>query len=572
MKNLKQLLSRIDGKGYKAYKDIRGRYRFERFHLVVDYVQGDPFASPSKIRCLIPEHETIIGRQWLETPERKETLEDHIARMVAKAIDRSGKHAGGTGKSGLIAIDRPGQEVLKRTAVLVENGKVTVCLSVGLPARGRKVLGRQAEKLFFQQIPEILRLSVFSLNRQMIQAAVKLRDQQLAVRRYMKQHDLVAFVGDGAILPRESGISDRPLPNQEAVPFETPESLRVEIPVPHRSAPVSGMAVKRGITLIVGGGYHGKSTLLEAIERGVYDHIEGDGREFVLTDAAACKIRAEDGRKVTQVDISPFIKNLPFGKDTERFTTENASGSTSQAANIVEALEAGASALLIDEDTSATNFMIRDSRMQALVAKDKEPITPFIDKVKQLHEDYEVSTILVMGGSGDYFDVADTVVMMDQYRPFDVTEKARAVAQSRRSERRQEGGERFGRITERIPLPVSLNSKKGKKEKVTARGLKRIQYGTKDIELEQVEQLVDASQTRAIGEILHDLEKRNRLGGKSVKQLLDEIEEQIERHGLASFTPFAEQHPGELARPRIFEIAAALNRMRTLQVKSQGNG
>ncbi|HET7615856.1 MAG TPA: P-loop domain-containing protein, partial [Bacillales bacterium] len=322
------------------------------------------------------------------------------------------------------------------------------------------------------------------------------------------------------------------------------------------------------ITLIVGGGYHGKSTLLQAVERGVYDHIGGDGREYVLTDVSACKIRAEDGRKVTQVDISPFIRNLPYGKDTEKFSSENASGSTSQAANIIEALEAGTRALLIDEDTSATNFMIRDSRMQALVAKKKEPITPFIDKVRQLYGDYDVSTVLVMGGSGDYFDVADAVIMMDQYRPHDVTREAKDIASERITDRNKEGGAHFGAMMKRSPLSVSLNSKKGKKEKVTARGLARIQYGTTDIELDQVEQLVDASQTRAIGGILHHLEKKNRLGQKNFAELLEQIESQIEKSGLASFTPFPEQHPGELARPRTFEIAAALNRLRTLQVKS----
>lgn len=569
MDRLQNHLSRIDGKGYKAYKDIQGTYSFDRYRLAIDYVQGDPFASPSKIRTIIPKKETVIESQWFENPKRKVALEDHVARVVARAIHRADIRSMGTGKSGMVAIDRPGQEVLERAAVTVTESDVTICLSVGLPAAGRKVLGRQAEKLFFRLLPDILRDSVFSLHTGKINDVMILCDQQQTIRHYMKEQGLVAFIADGSILPRASGISDRPLDGKEVVPFTAPEEMAVEIPVPHRDEPIRGMGVKEGITLIVGGGYHGKSTLLQAIERGVYDHIGGDGREFVLADPTAFKIRAEDGRQVTRVDISPFIQNLPYGKDTKHFSSENASGSTSQAANIIEALEAGANTLLIDEDTSATNFMIRDSRMQSLVAKKKEPITPFIDKVRQLYEDCGVSTILVMGGSGDYFDVADAVVMMEQYRPFDVTEQAREIAEAATVIRKSEGGEHFGEMTKRAPLAGSLNSKKGKKEKVTARGLAHIQYGTTDIELDQVEQLVDASQTRAIGEILHHLEKRGLLNEKlSIADLLHVVERQIDEHGLASITSHPNRHPGDLARPRPLEIAAAINRLRTLKIDS----
>lgn len=568
MNHLRQELLRIDGKGYKAYKDIQGTYSFHSYRLAIDYVQGDPFASPSKIRCIVPREKTIVRTEWFENRERKVALEDHIARTVAKEIQHSAPKSMGTGKSGMVAIDRPGQEVLERTAVTVTEKDITVCLAIGLPARGRKVMGHQAEKLFFDYLPRIIEDSVLSLKEKKIISVIERCDQQQAIRTFMKEQDLVAFVADDSVLPRASGISDKPLTGSGVVPFAAPEEMAVEIPVPHRNEPIRGMGVKKGITLIVGGGYHGKSTLLQAIERGVYNHIEGDGREFVLTDPTAFKIRAEDGRQVTRVDISPFIQNLPYGKDTEHFSTENASGSTSQAANIIEALEAGSKTLLIDEDTSATNFMIRDSRMQALVAKQKEPITPFIDKVKQLKEDYGVSTILVMGGSGDYFDVADKVVMMEQYRPFDVTKQAKQIADTRTSERQKEGGDRFGDIRKRIPLADSLNSQKGKKDKVTARGLTRIQYGTTDIELDQVEQLVDTSQTRMIGEILHHIERHRWFGTKPLADILNEVERQIDEQGLASFTVFRDQHPGELARPRMFELAAALNRLRTLKIKS----
>ena len=190
---------------------------------------------------------------------------------------------------------------------------------------------------------------------------------------------------------------------------------------------ITGMGIRKGVTLIVGGGYHGKSTLLNALEYGIYNHIPDDGREFVVTNADAVKIRAEDGRSIQSLNIDPFISNLPFDQDTTEFSTANASGSTSQAANILEALEVGASTLLLDEDTLATNFMIRDIRMKTLIAKEKEPITPFVEHVRSLYEEKGISTVIVMGGSGDYFSLADVVIGMIEYSPHDLTSQAHQI-------------------------------------------------------------------------------------------------------------------------------------------------
>lgn len=566
MKKMQQHLKQIDGKSYKAYKQIQGTYSFERYDLMIDYVQGDPFAAPSKIRIRIPESERRISPEWKQDARRKYYAEDQITRAVAKTIHKTQTSVKGSGKSGMVAIDQPGQEILERTSVSLNAEDMTVCLTVGLPANGRRINGKQAEKLFFSILPEIMNQSIFAIKDKTIESVCQLADQHHTILDEMKKNDWISFVADGAILPRESGISQRPM--RDAVPFESPESNRVTIDLPHRDEPITGMALKRGIVLIVGGGYHGKSTLLNAMERGVYPHIEGDGREYVLTDPSAVKVRAEDGRQVSTVDISPFIKNLPHGTDTTRFSTENASGSTSQAANVIEALEAGASSLLIDEDTSATNFMIRDERMQELVVKEKEPITPFIDKIKQMRDELGVSTILVMGGSGDYFHVADDVIMMDQYLPHNVTEKAKQIASKYPNGRMESDDDAFGAVPKRSFLPQSLQTRKGKKEKVQAKGMHKILMGREDIALDHVEQLVDASQTRMIADLLLHIDKKGVLKrGNSLHELLDMIEHQLDQEGLASFAPFKDQHPGELARPRRFEIAATLNRIRTAKVK-----
>ncbi|RYG71744.1 ATPase [Lentibacillus lipolyticus] len=567
MKKLVQTLQQIDGKGYKAYKSVQGHYKFSYFDLYIDYVQGDPFAAPSKIRVTIPAKRRPMKESWFTSYERRVAAEDILARKVGEAIAKGNFSIKGSGKSGSIQFDRPGQEVLERSAVQADSSSITVCISIGLPANGRKINGREAEKLFVDAIPAILNQSIFSITDEEIENAVQLADQQKAIRETMRNNDWIAFIANGAILPRESGVSNRPL--KKAVPFQSPKEAEVEIQVPHRSEPIAGMAIKKGITLIAGGGYHGKSTLLEAIERGVYAHANGDGREYVLTDPDAVKIRAEDGRQVTGVNISPFINNLPHRQDTHFFSTENASGSTSQAANVMEALEAGATSLLIDEDTSATNFMIRDERMQKLVHKDKEPITPFIDKIKQMHDQLDVSTILVMGGSGDYFDVADKVIMMEAYVPYDVTEEAKSIVAESPIKRETPEDDRFGDVSSRTFKQQSLQTRKGKKSKTQAKGLTTIVMGRTDITFHDTEQLIDSSQTRMIAEIIQHLDRTNALGEKTLHHLLNDIEQQMDQKGLASFTIFKDQHPGDIARPRRYEIAAVLNRMRTASVSQK---
>jgi predicted ABC-class ATPase len=563
--DLRRTLQRIDGRGYKAYKDIRGEYDFHQYQLIVDHVQGDPFAAPSRIIVRVPMERAAFPEDLWNNRVRRTALCDCIARQFDRAIRAHAKGRRGMGTSGVIDIDVGRQEILERTAVLVNPGHVEVRFVVGLPAAGRSILGREASAIFFYELPRLVTASLIhgNLDGDAVRLHVDVAEDQEVLRQKLDEHGLVSFVADGSVLPRRSGIDDRPL-EHNAVPLAPPPELEVEITLPHRGT-VKGMGIPKGVTLIVGGGFHGKSTLLKAVERGIYNHIPGDGRDCVATDSTAVKIRAEDGRRIEKVDISPFITNLPFGKDTTAFQTDNASGSTSQAANIMEALEAGSRLLLIDEDTSATNFMVRDERMQELVAKEKEPITPFVDKVRKLFTDYGVSTILVMGGSGDYFDVADTVIMMDHYQPHRVTERARSIAAQHRSLRKDEGGDSFGDVTPRQPLVGSFDPSRGKRDvKIDAKGLHTILYGRTPIDLSCLEQLVDISQTRAIGLMIHYYSRNYLQRSRSLKDGMQLVTRDIEQEGLDCLLPY---RLGNIAIPRLFEAVAALNRMRTLVVE-----
>jgi len=563
--DLKTILNRIDGKGYKAYEDIEGSFDYGTFILHIDHVQGDPFAAPSRLRVHVALPKTGFPTSLCEPRVRRIAFEDFIARQFESVQQKVTKGRRGTGKGGLIGIDCGKQEILERSAVSIDRQVTEVRFTVGLPADGRRILGKEAMVIFFEEIPQIVEQSLTYqyYDPQEAKMHVEVAEDQEAIRGQLKEKGSVAFIGDMSVLPRRSGVDDRPL-TQNVVPFYYPSELEVEMVLPNLGR-IKGMGIPKGVTLIVGGGFHGKTTLLNAIERGVYPHIPGDGREYVVSLPAAVKIRAEDGRSIEKVDISPFINHLPQGKDTVRFSTENASGSTSQAANIIEALEMGARLLLIDEDTSATNFMVRDERMQELVAKEKEPITPFVDKVKQLYMDLGVSTVLVMGGSGDYFDIADTVIMMDNYLPRFVTTRAKEIALKHASKRIDEGGPSFGKITARRPLAKSFDASRGRRDvKIDAKGVRTILYGSTVIDLSYMEQLVDPSQTRCIGFVIHYYGEHYLEKTDNLREGLIKVMEDIQEKGFDILLPY---QVGNLAMPRIHEVAGAINRMRTLRIK-----
>lgn len=558
--DLQRILQRIDGRGYGAYKDCEGAYAFEGYTLWIDHVQADPFAAPSRVRVSVPASAAGFPRGCFGTKDRTVALRDYLARSFAAA--RGGRRRG-SGRSGEIAVALPGQEILERSSVVATaDGDIEVRFLVGLPARGRTVLGGEAAAVFFEEIPALVASSLYykTVDAGALYRHLAAFEDYRALQAALPGLGIVAFVADGAVLPRQSGVDDRPL--QEAVPFRSPPSLRVEVDLPHAGT-VGGMGVPEGNALIVGGGFHGKSTLLRAIERGVYAHIPGDGRERVASLPSTVKIQAEDGRRVEGVDISPFIAGLPDGRDTRAFSTGNASGSTSQAANIMEALEVGAGVLLIDEDTAATNMMIRDRRMQALVPDDLEPITPFIDRARSLFCDCGVSTVLVIGGSGDYFDIADTVVCMARYHPEDATARAQALVAAHPSGRPAHAGERFGTVRRRIPDPRSIDASKGRREaQVAADGVRAIRFGVHEIDLSAVSQVVDPAQTAAIA---HGILRAKCLmdGRTSLQEAVEAVVAETESRGLDALVPYPS---GGLAAFRPFELAAAINRLRTLRV------
>ena len=537
----------MHGSSYGRYKSLTGQWDFPSFTLHVQRIQPDPYAPASRCQVRVPADVAGFPAELHAGPVRARALAGFLLRAVDRRL-----------KDSKLRVDAGRQQVLDRAACQIDGGDVLLRLGIDMPGHGRTIDGKQAEKALCEDLPSAVEAALLhsTAEQQRLREFVKSVEDTDALRRQLPEHGLVAFVADGAVLPRRSGIDDRPL--GEAVPFESPEKLRVSLQVPNRGT-VTGMGVPEGITLVVGGGFHGKSTLLRALEHGIYDHVPGDGRELVVCRDDTVKVRAEDGRRVHRVDVSPFVSHLPTGADTGDFSTDNASGSTSQAASLVESVEAGARVLLVDEDTAATNLMIRDARMQALVAKESEPLTPFVDLIRPLHERWGVSTVLVMGGSGDYMDVADRVLMLDSYRAHEVTDRARALAENPTG--RSSEAQHFPPIRQRVPEPGSISTDR---PKVRSRGTDALTLGESTVELRAVEQLVDPSQVTGIGLALVTLVREGLLdGSRTVTEVLDAFDEQIAERGVHGVDA---KFVGDFAVPRRHELAATLNRLRTLRV------
>lgn len=554
---LRQQLSSIHRKSYPAYKTLKGIYDFKHFLLSIDHVQGDPFASPSHLSIQVPAKIAAFPAFCFSAKNIRIAVQDYILRKFSQQLSIYNFKAKGSGKSGSISTSVCGQKVLERTACEISSDFVTVRFTVGFPANGRTINAFELEKILFEFLPSCVEKSLLykNLSPKAVESVVFLAEDQEFLRQELKKRQLVAFVANHSILPRESGISQKPMKN--AIPFQSPASLETEITLPHRGK-IKGMAIPQGITLIAGGGYHGKSTLLTALEDGVYNHIAGDGREFVLTDSSAVKLRAEDGRFIKDVDISLFINDLPNGKDTHCFSTLDASGSTSQAAGIVEGMEAGSTLFLLDEDTSATNFMVRDGFMQQVISRDKEPITPFLEQAPQLFSKAGISTILVAGSSGAFFHIADTVIQMDRYQALDITEKVKKLCSD-------------------YPLPpssvpsfympsskrVMSSTKKAsyKDFKMKCHGKDSFSIGKDTVDLRYIEQLTDKEQTAALGELLRYAQEYLVDGKRTISEIISVLQNKIEKDGFSAF--FGNSYiPCGLAVPRIQEIFSCFNRYR----------
>lgn len=549
-------LRHADGRPYGFYKKVAGAWDYGDFTLAIDHVQADPFAPPTALRAYATPQAMGLPEEALASPDARLAAADFLARAFDEAIRARGARD--------VSIARAGALILQRSYASVLPDRVEVRFQVKLPASGRTILGKSAARLFDVDVPNVV-MDCFDFvshdpdttrKRSRLLAHIASYEDHRALQEQLETNGWVTFVADDSLLARRSGVSEAPLTGDGVVAFRSPDSLRVSVSLPH-AGDVSGMAIPRGLTLIVGGGYHGKSTLLEAIARGVYAHVPGDGRELVATDPSATKVRAADGRAVTGVDISAFISHLPGGIDTTNFSTENASGSTSQAASIIESLQLGARSLLIDEDTSATNLLIRDTRMRDLVAADKEPITPLVDRVSSL-TGAGTSLIMVVGGSGAFLDAADRVLMMDNYRCLDVTERAKQVAAD--LPRPRTDAPASWDSAPRVPLAKARVDR----PRTKATGTHALTVDRQVVDISDVEAILDPGQAEAIAWCVRGV-LEEMAGKQDLVDLMAKLGRRLASEGLDAVCKFgARPYPAFLARPRLIDVGAAINRYRGL--------
>ncbi len=540
------VISRIDGRGYKAYRDLLGACGEAGGLLVrVARVQGDPFAPPSVVAVEAPTDR--VPREALKWPV---PLADWLHRRLYSALRRRSRRVG-EGHSGLLAVPRPGPVILRRSSVEVRGGRITFRVWAGLPSRGRRILGGEARRMLLEAIPAAVSevLGEASRGPRGLWEHIHAWRLQETLRAQLRPRGLVAFVGDGSILPRRCGGCEDPLPG--AVPFESPPSLRVELEGPGGES-VTGMGVRRGVTVIAGSAFHGKTTLLEAIAAGVWDHVPGDGRERVVTVRNAMYVQAEDGRFISCVDVSPMIHDLPGGEDTRCFSTENASGATSTAAAIQEAVEAGAELVLLDEDTAASNILYSDERARGLTRW--HTVTPLASLARSMAE-RGVSLVIVSSGSLPLLAVADTVIVMEAYKPRDATSHARELAARYGVEVPQAGY--------RPPRPRLVGSTpRLVKPKIRAWRLEDKALPA-SVDLRRDLHLVEEGQLNTVLLIVRDHLPRAR--GRILSEWLREIEGIIAEGGPQAL---ASGEPGpSLSEVRGLDVAFAVNRLPGLSAR-----
>ena len=412
MKALYQKIRSLQGKNYGLYKSLADRsWDFGDFVLEFLHVQGDPYAPASRV--MIKASLLMLGfpSEWGGSFERRLALSDYLYRRLSALVREKYPD-----RDAAVVFDTAGPEMLVRNALWVDNGELRACLQVRLPGDGRKIQAEDAAEILTMVLPDLVSAALYNSGESKkdgVEPELVEHYRVLAERKeilsQLEERGLCAFVPDGAVLPRASGLSE--LPMERAVPFVAPEEMTVTLVANGRE--IRGMGIPKGITVISGGAFHGKSTLLQALTKSVYPHIPGDGREGIVVSESAVRVGVEDGRSVRGTDLSQFVRDLPGGISTKNFTTACASGSTSEAANLMEAMEAGSDVFLIDEDSSAVNFLIRDVRVRKLLGDDREPLIPLTDRIREIKNR---SFILVAGACGDFLDLADNIIVMASYK------------------------------------------------------------------------------------------------------------------------------------------------------------
>ena len=562
MKALYQKIRTLNGKNYGLYKSLADKpWDFGDFALEFLHVQGDPYAPASRV--VIKANLSMLGYagEWGGEFERRLALSDFLYRKLSRLVKEKYPE-----KDAAIVFDTAGPEMLVRNSLWIDNGELRACLQVRLPGEGRKIQAEVAAEILTMVLPDLVSAGLYynKSDESALQDYYRVLAERKAILAELETRGLCAFVPDGAVLPRASGLSEMPL--EGAVPFTAPEQMAVTLNVCGRE--IRGMGIPKGITVITGGAFHGKSTLLQALTRAVYPHIPGDGREGIVIDESALRVGVEDGRSVRGTDLSQFVRDLPGGVSTKNFNTLSASGSTSEAANLLEAMEAGSRAFLIDEDSSAVNFLIRDVRVRKLLGDDREPLIPLTDRIREISAQ-GYSFILVAGACGDYLDLADNIVIMANYKAECAKNVSGVIAsEAKQSTPAASSARPFVGYMQPLQKSVRPTSAVERQVKVKLSGDTLLQIGFLVSDTSRLNTLVDKQQRLGAGFVLLNLLQNAASNsessdasnaGDSVAVTIQKLYEKIQNVG---FRNLPQGMSREMSLPRVVDIACVAFRLR----------
>jgi len=559
------LLAEIDGKPFAEYERLIGDFDFARYVIKCSKIETAADGEFPVFNIRVPQSIAELPGHLYDSPVRRTALEDLLTRNLCAAAAQIARFNESGWARRNIMVAEPGQKILPRTSVLVTKEYIDARIRIAMPYKvfssgERLVDGEMARKVFFEDLPEVVSTSLFCCNLDLAEAEEFVNGMEDAdrVRQSLSTLGLVSFVGEGSLLAREQ---DSDLPDYDRfIPFEVAEATCTEIEVPN-AGKVTGLGISAGLTVVLGDAANGRKDFMSALAAGVFNHIPGDGREGVVTVSDAVQIAADRGRNVQEVNITPFLSESEYGNPAS-FSTPAADSFISQAASVIEALEVGARVLIVDENSSAPAFLTTDARIAGLLGS--TPRTSLAQRARQIVDELGIS--LIVGGENlvaEYIPVADTVLKVEGFQVTDITEQAKALNLAVPPEAPAVNlAPMLARS--RWIMPSSIDAAVGSKDQVIeAIDLNAIQYGRSVIELDSVSQIADESQTLTIGLLLYYAKLRYMQEGYPLREMLDMIDRDLSSEGLGTIV---RDLRGDLARPRRYEVAAALNRLPTFRV------
>lgn len=559
-----ELLGELDGRDFSEYNRIIGDYDFSRYVLKVTRVPTDASEPGTLFLLRVPSHVAGFPAHLHQTPIRRTALEDLLVRKMSAAIEASSAYDEDGVSRKRLFLPKPGPQILPRSALLITEDYVEARVHVNLPVRRGRIHGEEARHVFFETLPAVVNASLIycNLDEQEAVAFVRLMEDADALRQMLPTRGWVAFVGEGALLARRG--PDGRAARTGGRPLAISAELWTEVELPNQGR-IRGLGIPAGITVVVGDEYSGRVEFLKAIAAGIYNHIPGDGREYVISAPDAVYIAADPGRCIRRVDLGAFIRGDNPGREGSIYSTDDADPCASQMAAMAEALEVGSRVLLFDESDSGTAFLASDSRLDEIAGAGKRGILPLCAAAREMADHRGVS--FVVGGRSsiaEWIPIADTVLRIENFTVSDVTKEAKRLEIRRTDDK--PNPEAVARLFEcsRHVVPSSLDPSSGRHDAIVgAESIYHLRFGKSVVDLQRVCQLADISQTETIGLILYYAKSRYLREARSIREIMDLVDRDLSTEGLDCLT---RDLRCDLARPRRFEIAAALNRLASLRI------